>query len=186
MVDNEVRKHVGMPVEVRAARREELLLLERAFPYGPPEKHADRLKRQEHEAVVYLIAWDHSNRDEARAVGHALLKWRGAAEDHIASVMQGSCPDVEDLFVLEPFRSRGVGSLILREAESLAASRGFSKIGLSVDVRNERAHALYLRLGYRDAGLGPHFEEGDYVDRNGVLQRWDETCIYLVKVLSTP
>jgi GNAT superfamily N-acetyltransferase len=167
------------------ARHEDLLLLEHDFPYGPPEKHAERLARQDRGLVAYLVAWYCPAGERLRPVGHGLLTWGGAVGAHIASMMRGTCPDVEDLFVLEAFRSRGVGSRILQEAETLAAARGFRRIGLSVDVRNPRAHALYTRLGYRDAGLGSHHEEGDYVDRRGVLQRWDETCVYLVKWLAS-
>ena len=152
--------------------------MERALPYGPPEKHAERLERQRRGLVTYLIAWD-----QDLPVGHALLKWGGAEEQHIASALEGSCPDVEDLLVLAAYRSRGVGTQMLQAAELLVRERGFRCLGLSVDVRNPRAQALYERLGFRDAGLGPHDERGEYVDRDGQVTTWEETCIYLIKTL---
>lgn len=154
------------------------MVLERSFPYGPPEKHAERLERQSRNAVLYLIAWY-----EGTPVGHGLLKWGGAVEEPIASYVNGLCPDVEDLFVLETFRSNSVGRQILFTAERLVRERGYSQIGISVDVKNVGARILYKRMGYRETHLGEHYERGEYVDQNGQPQMWEETCIYLVKKL---
>lgn len=167
-----------LSVAVRAATRKDLLLLERHLAGGPPEKHADRLERQQRGEVVYLVAWH-----EDVPIGHALLKWQGAAEDYIAAMFQGTCPDVEDLYVTEVCRSQGVGTQILREAARLVAERGFRNIGLGVDVNNPRAQALYRRLGFQDSGLEPHYERYEYVDREGHSTFWEETCLYLVKPL---
>ena len=167
-----------LAVDVRPVTRRDVLLLEVHLPFGVPEKHADRSARQENGRVVYLIAWYNGG-----PIGHALLKWQGAEEDQVASVLQGTCPDVEDLFVLESFRSQGVGRQILEAAERLARERGSGHIGLSVGVNNPRARALYERQGYRDAGLGPLHEHLEYLDASGRRQTWDETCVYLIKSL---
>ncbi len=168
----------GIQVKVKPATHDDLIGLERAFPFGPPEKHAERLDRQKRDAVVYLIAWY-----AGRPVGHGLLKWAGAEEEPIASYLQGQCPDVEDLFVLDAFRSKSVGRQILFNAEHLVKERGYPQIGLSVDVKNTRAWILYKRMGYRETHLGEHYERGEYVDQHGQPQLWEETCIYLVKKL---
>jgi len=165
-------------VDVKPVTRCDVPLLEAHLPFGVPGKHADRSVRQSEGRVVYLIAWYNG-----APIGHALLKWQGADEDHIASVLQGTCPDVEDLFVLESFRSQGVGRRILDAAERLACERGFQYIGLSVGVDNPRARALYERCGYRDAGLGPLREHLEYLDASGRRQTWDEICVYLTKPL---
>ena len=167
-----------LPVVVRPLARHELAALEAALPEGPPEKHVERLQRQERGDAVYLIAWH-----KGQPVGHGLLKWQGATEDVIASAMQGTCPDVEDLLVDEAYRSRGIGTQILGEVERLVRARGYRKMGLGVDVRNPRAQTLYERLGFHDAGLGVHYEHGGYVDRDGHARTWDDACIYLVKEL---
>jgi ribosomal protein S18 acetylase RimI-like enzyme/dienelactone hydrolase len=174
-------EHQGVRVEIRPLTAHELADLERSLPEGPADKHAERLHRQERGEVVYLVAWH-----EGRPVGHGLLKWQGAGEEPIASAMHGTCPDIEDLLVHEAYRSRGIGTQILREAERLALARGFHRIGLSVDERNPKAQALYERLGYHDAGLGPHHERGEYVDQEGQMQAWEETCVYLVRSLDGP
>ena len=163
-------------VEVRPAEKHELDLLERAF--GPLEKHAERLHRQNHGDAQYLIAWY-----EGKPVGHGLLKWSGATEEHIALFVNGKCPDVEDVYVVETMRSRSIGGQILNFAESLVRERGYTRIGLSVGVENVRAKALYHRLGYQETPLGEHHEHGKYVDEHGHLQTWEERCIYLIKPL---
>ena len=167
-----------LAVDVRPVASRDVLILEAQLPFGVPEKHADRCARQRRGQVVYLIAWYNG-----ATIGHALLKWQGAEEDEVASRLQGTCPDVEDLFVLESFRSQGVGRQILEAAERLARERGLRHIGLSVAVNNPRARVLYDRLGYRDAGLGPLHEHGEYVDASGRHRSWDEICVYLTKAL---
>jgi GNAT superfamily N-acetyltransferase len=165
-------------VEVRQAEKKELTSLELAFPFGPAEKHAERLERQNRGEVLYLIAWY-----KGEPVGHALLKWQGASEVHIMAYFEGQCPDVEDLYVKASMRSKSVGRQILRKAEHLAKLRGYIRIGLSVDVGNTRAKTLYTRLGYQDAQLGEHYERGEYIDADGHLQQWEEKCTYLIKTL---
>jgi GNAT superfamily N-acetyltransferase len=171
-------KMTDLPVVVRPAARDSLLLLERHLPYGAPEKHAERFKYQEKGQVVYLVAWH-----EGTPVGHALLKWHGATEEHLAAHFQGTCPDIEDLLVTDQYRSRGVATQLLLAAERLVAERGFRQIGLSVDTRNERARRLYERLGFRSSGLPPHVEQGQYVDAGGRVNSWEEACIYLTKAI---
>ena len=165
-------------VDVKPAISTDVPVLETHLPFGPPEKHADRFSRQSQGQVVYLVAWYNGV-----PIGHALLKWQGADEDQVASVLQGTCPDVEDLFVAESSRSQGVGRRLLDAAEHLVREHGFQRIGLSVGVDNPRARALYEHLGYRDAGLGLLHEHGEYVDSSGCRRSWDETCVYLTKSL---
>jgi len=167
-----------LAVDVRPVARRDVLTLETHLPFGPPEKHADRLTRQRKGQVVYLVAWH-----KGAPIGHALLKWQEAEDDQIASVLGDRCPDIEDLFVLESFRSQGAGGQILEAAERLARERGFRHIGLSVGVNNPPARALYEGCGYRDAGLGPLHEHLEYLDASGRRQTWDEVCVYLTKSL---
>ena len=165
-------------IDVRPVAGRDLIRLETELPFGIPEKHADRLARQARGRVVYLIAWHGGT-----PVGHALLKWKGATEEVVASAFRATCPDIEDVYVVEALRSRGVGSKLLAAAEQLARDRGFTQIGLSVAQDNDRAHALYERLGYADAGLAPVEERGEYRDASGRRQTWFETCVYMTKSL---
>ncbi|AEI08532.1 hypothetical protein CRES_0169 [Corynebacterium resistens DSM 45100] len=54
---------------------------------------------------------------------------------------------------MEPrFRGKGVGTLLLDAATDLAEEMGAPGISLSVAPENERAHRLYLHVGFQPAG----------------------------------
>ncbi len=170
----------GTPdLRIAPVTAQDIALLERYLANGPPGKHRARLARQERGEVAYLIA-----RRGARPLGHVLLKWAGTADEPAASALV-DCPDLEDLRVSPTCRGQGIGSRLLAAAEELARQRGHAQVGLGVAVSDLRVRALYERLGYRDAGLGEYVEGGRYLDRDGREQTWEETCIYLVKLLRT-
>jgi len=56
------------------------------------------------------------------------------------------------LGVLPRHQGRGAGTRLLGEAEAWARGRGLHRLELTVAAPNQRAHALYRRLGYRDEG----------------------------------
>lgn len=58
-------------------------------------------------------------------------------------------PFLEDLHVKESYRNIGIGSRMMQEAERIIKSRGYNKVGLSVNPSlNAPALRLYTRLGY--------------------------------------
>lgn len=168
-----------LEVDVRPLAEEELPLLERHIHGGwaSPSKHRRRLDRQRDGSAAYLVAWH-----QDLPVGHVLLKWGGADHESIASRLEG-CPDIEDLFAHPEYRSKGVGSRLLGQAESLAGHRRHPLIGLGVNIDNHRARSLYLRLGYEDSGMGQYHDRWEWTDSNGNSQWYEEDCEYLVKRL---
>jgi GNAT superfamily N-acetyltransferase len=168
-----------MDVEISPVTPADVTYLETTFSdWGARQKHKERWQRQQQGEVVYLIARLHSV-----PVGHALLKWQGAAEPHIAAQYNASCPDLEDLFVLATWRNQGIGAQLIQATEELVRNQGSGQIGLSVGVENPAARRLYERLGYRDAGFGEHTERGIYLDGEENPQVWEECCVYLIKHL---
>ena len=65
------------------------------------------------------------------------------------------------LYVQEPFTGVKVGTKLLAEAESLAASAAATVLWLTPWVHNHRALAFYARRGYRDFGLTYFTFEGE-------------------------
>jgi ribosomal protein S18 acetylase RimI-like enzyme len=65
---------------------------------------------------------------------------------------------VEVLVVDPRARGQGLGPRLIEGAERWARSRGISQITLNVFVRNQRARALYERLGYQEETL--HYRKG--------------------------
>jgi len=62
---------------------------------------------------------------------------------------------------------KGVGSELMRACIELAKSAGYEQLELSVVDRNDRAAALYVRLGFERVGRIPHamkYRDGSYAD----------------------
>ena len=52
---------------------------------------------------------------------------------------------------------RGVGTMLLRHAEAVAATRGAKAMRLEVRHDNHRAIGLYRKAGYREIGVRPNY-----------------------------
>ena len=61
---------------------------------------------------------------------------------------------IEDVFVEEAARGKGLGRALVVEALQRARERGCGRAELDVDVVNEPARALYTALGFRDKSEG--------------------------------
>jgi ribosomal protein S18 acetylase RimI-like enzyme len=58
-----------------------------------------------------------------------------------------------ELVVSAAYRGQGIGSNLVRSMEDFARARGFRRAGIGVLVGNDRVHALYKRLGFRDYAI---------------------------------
>jgi len=116
-------------------------------------------------------------------VGHAVLTWDGAESPPMPRKIE-ACPNVSDVWVRPDWRRRGIGGSLLEACEHVVRDQGFPRVGLSVGVDNAAASALYRSLGYRDAGIPEYQESGRWVDANGGLVEWNETCRYMVRSLA--
>lgn len=113
----------------------------------------------------WLVAWD-----GGRPVGHAHIDWRTDP------------PILQNVYVSESRRRRGIASMLSRAAEQLVRDRGLHQIALDVDVENEAARALYEKLGYREAGTPPRHEQGTITLRGRPFS-YDVVLVDLVKNL---
>ncbi len=84
--------------------------------------------------------------------------------------------------VMEMFRGRGIGTMLMDEAEALVAARGYAWTTIAVAKDNDDARRLYERLGYRvfrdDDG------EWSYRDHQGTTRWVNEPCWLMEKHLS--
>ena len=138
--------------------------------------HWANLTRQTTGELLFLIAWEGT-----RAVGQALLIWR-PMNDPLAARL--CCPWIVDLLTHPNYRSRGIGTALLRACEKAARARAATSIGLGVAVTNQRARALYERLGYRDARVGQQLMAGSWTDESGVTHVWEDMVTYMIKPLT--
>jgi GNAT superfamily N-acetyltransferase len=128
-----------------------------------------RLDQWRREGSTFLVAWD-----DGRPIGHAHIAWSGT---------KLGVPEVQDVFVAEEVRRRGVATELSLAAEREAAARGHDRISVSVGAGNFAAQALYDRLGFEDAGLEPEHIHGTIMLRGEPIEV-DDTLVYFVKGLS--
>ena len=74
---------------------------------------------------------------------------------------------LDDLSVTGAYRGRGIGTALIRQAEAYVERLGIPHIVFHVEKANERAHGLYLRLGYRDDE-----EQGERIRMAKTVGRW--------------
>lgn len=90
--------------------------------------------------AIYVAA------EEKRIIGVLFLTERKIL-DHLLKPRRYAM--VDTLAVAEGWRSQGIGQKLMKQAESWATERGLTDIELSVWEFNQRAFALYEKLGYR-------------------------------------
>jgi ribosomal protein S18 acetylase RimI-like enzyme len=163
----------GGTVVVRDAAERDVEAL--AAMSGTRVMHSDRIREALLGWMQYLVA-----EVEGRVVGFGLLVYTVPPDwdrpEH--------APIVVNLHVHSQWRSRGIGTAILREMESRAGRRGFPAIYLRVEPENNpRAFALY-KLG-REPVPGGGMERGDdetaagcswFVEAVSKPQHWQTSC----------
>jgi len=115
---------------------------------------------------TYFVAWD-----DSEPVAHGCVAWTRTTL---------GVPEVQDVFVREDRRRRGIGEELMRGIERVVGERGHERVSISYGIENTAARKLYEKLGYRDAGVPPQRVVGTILVRSGPLEV-DDTLIYLVK-----
>jgi ribosomal protein S18 acetylase RimI-like enzyme len=57
---------------------------------------------------------------------------------------------ISDLVVLSAYRRRGIGTLLLRQAEAYAQEQGATALKINVLAKNSAAYAAYHKSGFQD------------------------------------
>jgi GNAT superfamily N-acetyltransferase len=142
-------------IEIRTLSADETELVDRHLP----------LSRLDQPDGEYLVAWE-----AGVPVGHAHLDWRH------------NPPEMQDVFVAESHRRRGIAVRLSTEAEERVRARGFNRIALDVDAEAPGPRALYEKLGYREKGTPPRHISGTIMLR-GEPFSFDAVLIDMVKEL---
>lgn len=136
-------------IVVRPCRPEDVAVLTALVPPGSALA-ATFFARQQAGGVTYLIGWV----GEVPA-GTGVLVDTGSMDELSSGATELEAPtrpELKNLHVHERFRGIGVGSAIVREAESIAAAARSTVLVIGVGTDNPRARALYERLGYAGTG----------------------------------
>jgi ribosomal protein S18 acetylase RimI-like enzyme len=91
-----------------------------------------------------------------------LLAWAGARPVGLLIAFEGFSTfagkpllNLHDIYVDPDYRRRGVGMLLLGEAETIARQRGCCKLTLEVLSGNAPAQAAYREFGFQEYELNP-------------------------------
>ena len=94
---------------------------------------------------------------DGRFVGQVEVTPRSGRSKHVG---------VLGIALRDDYRGIGIGTELMREAETQARRLGLEIIQLSVFATNDKARHVYGKVGYRDVGAWPRGvkKEGVYVD----------------------
>jgi ribosomal protein S18 acetylase RimI-like enzyme len=147
---------LSLPVEIRLLRDDDLDGLEWDSEQAIQPDYLRKTSAERGDDVVFLLALANG-----QPVGRLGIDFgRKSAEGIVHLWSFGVLPALQRL---------GIGTAMMREAESLVASRprGATFVEVGVDEWNHDARKLYRRLGYRDAGA----EQGSNGERILLLRR---------------
>jgi (aminoalkyl)phosphonate N-acetyltransferase len=134
--------HVGpaLPADFEAVYHFINLLEETVFDHEVQERQYLRLISRED--TLYLVATY-----EGKTVGFISV--------HAQFLLHHSrmVAEIQELFVLDGYRSLGVGAALVHEAEKLSQEKGWIDIEVTSNIKREKAHAFYLREGYGQTHL---------------------------------
>ena len=118
----------------------------------------------------------------ADTVGYVAIIWQSG----YAGFRSRGIPLVHQILVSEPWRRRGVGTLLMDAAEQQAADRGIATLGITVGLFDEYgpAQRMYGRRGYVPDGRGAC--QGQRPLSEGTQVRLDhDVIIWLTKEITT-
>lgn len=92
--------------------------------------------------IIYLVA-----EYEEKVVGFLSIHIQ-----HILHHPKSTC-ELQELNVFREYRSMGVGTALLQEAERIAKELGLEEIELTTKIFRKRAQEFYTRLGYENTHL---------------------------------
>jgi GNAT superfamily N-acetyltransferase len=104
---------------------------------------------------TYQVAWA-----DGEPVGHAYLSSPGG----------GVAPHIQDVWVRQEWRGRGIAGRLIAAVEVAARALGSDVLRLEVSAEDESVQRLYARLGYVDSGLPPRRVQGTVVIRTGPIE----------------
>jgi ribosomal protein S18 acetylase RimI-like enzyme len=115
-------------------------------------------------ALAILVAVD----SDDVPVGKVHLDFQDRADEGVAVLIAAS--------VTPPLRGVGIGTDLMRAAETFACERSCRAIVLGVEDSNPDARRLYERLGYRTVAAGDFSYPGAPTPNPGVWMRKDLEC----------
>lgn len=145
------------------------------------EESLSKMKRDEE---TCLIAWINS-----KPVGCIFIRWIGDHDIHRivnlipASLKYKDIPAFYNFWVSKDYRSKGIGSTLIKKAEKIAYERNYPMVGMTVDDINHQARRLYEYLGYKESEIGLFQTSGKYFKKDRMIEWINGPMCYLYKDL---
>jgi GNAT superfamily N-acetyltransferase len=138
--------------------------LNRRLPVWSGLEYANRIRAQDREQMVQVIAWE---QDVPTGRGMVLFPEH---DEFSASAVREGCAEVRDVFVAPGHRNRGQATAMMTALEGAARDHGMGRIGLAVGLDDAAfaARLLYERLGYRHAH-GPFLTSATLFSEDGPI-----------------
>lgn len=158
---------------VRDARSEDLDTL--ATLRHSKTIHSDRLRDAEGKYLRYLVT-----EYKEQIVGFGLLVFKQPPTWPKVEKL----PQMLDIFIKEDFRSRGIGTFLIRTMENMIMKKNYKELFVQVEPKNNaQAYNLYLRLGYKPLQTEPREDRWSYTDSSGEVHQGVEFVIDMKKML---
>ncbi len=96
-------------------------------------------------------------------------------------------PEIQALWIFDPFRNKGLGTKLIRHLETLACEKGYTKIGIGVGLYKDYgpAQRLYHHLGFSPNGEGVTYKYAPVIAGEAHPVD-DDLILWLTKTLYTP
>ncbi len=161
-------------VTLREAKQEDLPVLTAIRP--PEALHQGRLRDAKNPDFRYFVI-----QHEEEAVGFVSLVYRRPASWSNSQNLE-HLPEINDLFITEAHREKGCGSAAIHTLERIATQAGHKQLFISVEpVDNDRAYALYQRLGYEAIQLQAYLHHWAALDGDDHLNSGEAWLVDMVK-----
>lgn len=107
------------------------------------------------DSIIFIVTY------QGRAVGFTQLYPK------FSSVQMTKNWIINDLYVMEQFRSKGVGTMLLKKGFEIAKSKGSNMVYISTQKTNLTAQSLYQYLGFKNVE-----NKNDFLDYNFDLSEY--------------
>lgn len=104
-----------------------------------------------HDELLILVAEDSGR----KLVGFL----EASVQDYAEGCQSARVGYIEGWYVDSNFRMKGVGRLLVQEAESWARAKGFTEMASDCELGNAVSLAAHLKLGYEEASRLIHFKK---------------------------
>lgn len=89
--------------------------------------------------------------DQALALDSNLEHWLAAKGANVQTIEVEARPDefyIDTICTAPQYRGQGVGTALLKYADTIAKEKGYPKVSLSVEKQKERARHLYEKMNF--------------------------------------